>query len=195
MTKTKNGVILARFQPVHNGHLKLIEKALNENDKVVVLMGSVDKLNARNPIPYTIRIQLLKDALVEKFGEAANRISLIELPDLSDESHNDHEWGFYLYANIVEHLDNPHFTIYYSDGYEIITSWFPGWLLRKHISLSLMAREGEGEGISATLVRKLIKMDSTDELAKIVPTSVMKMLPMIKAYLSVNFPKSYQLPQ
>lgn len=105
-----------------------------------------------------------------------------------NESHNDHEWGFYLYANIVEHLEHPHFTIYYSDGFEIITSWFPGWLLRKHISLSLMAREGEGEGISATKVRHLVLMDSTSELSKIVPSPVMDKFELIKSYLSVKFP-------
>lgn len=186
--KKKYGVVLARFQPVHNGHLKLIEKALNENDEVVVMVGSVDKLNTRNPIPYTIRIKLLTESIEQKFGDAKNRIRVVELPDLSDESHNDHEWGFYLYANIVEHLEHPHFTIYYSDGFEIITSWFPGWLLRKHISLSLMAREGEGEGISATKVRQLVLMDSTSELAKIVPSPVMDKFELIKSYLSVKFP-------
>ena len=45
------GVILARFQPVHNGHLALIKKAVKENDKVVLLVGSSDKFNIRNPIP------------------------------------------------------------------------------------------------------------------------------------------------
>lgn len=187
--KTKYGVILARFQPVHNGHLKLIRKAAAENDEVIILVGSVDKMNERNPIPYTFRIQLLKDAIKEAFecSEVPERIKIVELPDLSDESHNDHEWGFYLYANIVEHCNNPHFTMYYSDGFEIITSWFPGWLLRRHISLSLMAREGEGEGISATKVRELILNDSTTALSSMVPNCIMTNLSLIKAYLSVKF--------
>ena len=47
----KVGVIIARLQPIHNGHLELIRQALNENDKVLVLVGSADKLNKRNPIP------------------------------------------------------------------------------------------------------------------------------------------------
>lgn len=51
----KVGVILARFQPIHNGHLELIKKASSENDEVLVFIGSVDKLNKRNPIPWTIR--------------------------------------------------------------------------------------------------------------------------------------------
>ena len=51
----KVGVILARFQPIHNGHVELIRKAISENDKVVLLIGSSDKLNARNPIPVYVR--------------------------------------------------------------------------------------------------------------------------------------------
>lgn len=50
----KTGVILARFQPIHNGHLQLIKKACDENEQVLVIIGSIDKLSKRNPIPWTI---------------------------------------------------------------------------------------------------------------------------------------------
>ena len=49
----KTGVILARFQPIHNGHLQLIKKACDENEQVLVIIGSIDKLSKRNPIPWT----------------------------------------------------------------------------------------------------------------------------------------------
>lgn len=35
----KIGVILARLQPIHNGYLALIEKAIQENDEVYVFIG------------------------------------------------------------------------------------------------------------------------------------------------------------
>ena len=41
----KVGVILARFQPIHNGHLELIKKAAEENEQVIVFIGSADKVN------------------------------------------------------------------------------------------------------------------------------------------------------
>ena len=56
----KTGVILARFQPIHNGHLQLIKKACDENEQVLVIIGSIDKLSKRNPIPWTIRKQLVE---------------------------------------------------------------------------------------------------------------------------------------
>lgn len=58
----KIGVILARFQPIHNGHLQLISKAVQENDQVLVIIGSIDKLNDSNPIPWTIRKEMVEEA-------------------------------------------------------------------------------------------------------------------------------------
>lgn len=59
----KTGVILARFQPIHNGHLQLIKKACDENEQVLVIIGSIDKLSKRNPIPWSIRKQLVEKAI------------------------------------------------------------------------------------------------------------------------------------
>lgn len=54
---------MARFQPIHNGHLQLIKKACDENEQVLVIIGSIDKLSKRNPIPWTIRKQLVEKAI------------------------------------------------------------------------------------------------------------------------------------
>ena len=40
----KTGIILARFQPIHNGHLALIDKAIMENDEVYIFIGSADSI-------------------------------------------------------------------------------------------------------------------------------------------------------
>ena len=109
----KYGVILARFQPIHNGHLALIKKACSENDKVLLLVGS---------------------------------------------------------ANIVSIIKESHFNIYYSDGYEIITTWFPKFMLKGYISMTLMAREQVEEGISATVVRDALR--SNLSLEGLVPKCV-----------------------
>lgn len=180
--KTNYGVILARFQPIHNGHLALIEKACNENDKVLVLIGSIDKMNKRNPIPWTIRRDMVVKALEER--GLLEKVEVKELSDLSDESHNDHEWGFYLYSNIVSLINQANFSIYYSDGFEIITSWFPGFILRNNVSLSLLARNATESGISATQIREMIMKDD-EELKKWVPSCVYDNKEQIKAFLNV----------
>ena len=181
------GVILARLQPIHNGHLELINKAVNENDKVYVFVGSADKFNIRNPIPISTRLDLINAALDEKYTESTrNRIKVIPLDDLDDESNNSHEWGFYLYSKIVTETHEPNFTIYYSDGFEIITTWFPGFILRNNVSLSLLARNSVENGISATSVRKMIMIKDDENLKKVVPTCVFNLREHIRTLIELS---------
>lgn len=179
------GVILARMQPIHNGHLELIKKSYAENDETYVFVGSADKFNKRNPIPISTRLDLAKLAIVEtlirKPAESVNEadkalsdlgIHVVPLDDLDDESNNNHEWGFYLYSKVVTETRNANFTMYYSDGFEIITTWFPGFILRNNVSLSLIARNSVENGISATQVRKMIVDGDDDALMAVVPKAV-----------------------
>lgn len=195
----KTGVILARLQPIHNGHLALIEKAYNENDEVYVFIGSADKFNKRNPLPISLRVQLTNEALKEKLKSYSHemcdgnietinpldRIHVIPLDDLTDESDNSHDWGFYLYSRIVTECKNPCFTIYYSDGFEIITTWFPSFILRNNVSLCLLARNATVSGISATKVRKLIEEES-EYLKDYVPNCVYKNRDTIKKHIELS---------
>ena len=179
----KVGVILARFQPIHHGHMELIRKAVSENDEVVILIGSADKINQRNPIPYSIREELVTECL-EKYIDAKDTfLRVLKLDDLTDESDNSHDWGFYLYSKIVRVIQQPNFTIYYSDGYEIITSWFPSFILRDNISLSLLARGSVHEGVSATEVRNAILHYDDDNLLNLVPKNVYDNRDMLRAYI------------
>lgn len=187
----KVGVFLARLQPIHNGHLALIEKMINENDEVLILIGSTDKMNQRNPIPATFREELLIKSLYEKYDNfeemyvMQNRIKTVLLPDLSNEGDDTHDWGFYLYSNIVKHIGQHCFTMYYSDGWEIITKWFPGFILQNNVDLRLIARNNCENGVSATKVRELIINEDVTELSKYVPSCVINNLKIIKAFINV----------
>lgn len=194
----KVGVILARLQPVHKGHLALIEKSIKENDETYIFVGSADKFNERNPIPIGLRIQLLRGAIEESFpdfqwnlaynnyGDGERTITIVPLDDLTDESQNDHEWGFYLYSNIVSASGSANFTMYYSDGFEIITSWFPGFILRNNVSLNLIARNTMEEGISATAVRNAIEKDDVELLKKYVTKNVIDLRETIAQHIKIS---------
>lgn len=185
----KYGVILARFQPVHGGHLALIKKACEENDKVLLLVGSADKLNARNPIPLNIRLEMLSEAL-DEYQFPRDIYSIVPLNDLSTESDNSIEWGFYLYSKIVDEIKESTFTMYYSDGFEIITTWFPGFILRNYVSLVLLARGKVEKGISATEVRNLIlygdNEEDTKKLIEFTPEAVFSRKEMLRIYIEMN---------
>ena len=172
---------MARFQPIHNGHIALIEKAIKENDQVLILIGSADKLNSRNPIPIKLRRELVQK-VIDRI-DIDHKCIIEELVDLSTESDNSIEWGFYLYANVVEITGQTKFTIYYSDGFEIITKWFPGHILYNYVSLSLLARGATKNGISATQVRELIR-NNNELLKKCTPDEVYSQKELLKIYLS-----------
>ena len=186
---SKFGVLLARFQPVHNGHMALIKKGCEENEKMLLLVGSADKLNTRNPIPLEIRIDMLKEALTE--NGLIDKCIIEPLNDLSSEGDNSLEWGFYLYTKIVDMIKDSAFTMYYSDGFEIITTWFPGFVLRNYVSLVLLARGKVEKGVSATEVRKcMITYDSDEEsfdnLKSMVPASVLNRRELVRAFIKIN---------
>jgi nicotinamide-nucleotide adenylyltransferase len=180
--KKQIGVILARFQPIHNGHIELIKKACHDNEHVFIFVGSADKINSRNPIPIDFRIELVQAALVEHSLDTY--CTIVPLNDLDHEGNNSLTWGFYLYANIVREIQQDHFTIYYSDGFEIVTTWFTGYILRNHISLSLMARGSIASGISATQVRECILQNYN--LIDLVPEIVRKNKTTIKSFILVS---------
>lgn len=186
----KTGVILARLQPIHNGHLELIMKSIIENDETYVFVGSADKFNKRNPLPIGLRLQLTDEAIKHELGEqgiaySQAHIKVVPLDDLTDEDDNSHDWGFYLYSKIVTETKNPVFTIYYSDGFEIITTWFPAFILRNNISLYLLSRNAIASGISATKVREMILKEDKKELIKWVPPVVVNNLKTIKQHIEL----------
>lgn len=176
------GVILARLQPIHNGHLALIKKASNENDEVHLFIGSADKFNLRNPISISLRHDMAMAAIVEA---GIKNVTVHWLDDLSDETDNSHDWGFYFYSKVVSEIQQSNFTVYYSDGYETITSWFPGFILRNNVSLSLLARGACEDGISATDVRQFIMTDDP-RLKNVVPTSVYEKRENIKNLIELS---------
>lgn len=55
------GVIIGRFNPVHTGHYELFKKALQENDKIIIVIGSANCApSPKNPLSVSERIHLIK---------------------------------------------------------------------------------------------------------------------------------------
>ena len=177
------GVIIARLQPIHNGHLELIRQALNENDQVLILVGSANKLNKRNPIPIKLRLEMAEEAVKETFPEEFKKIHIVPLDDLTDESDNSHDWGFYLFSAVVGIMKVSEFTIYYSDGFEIIMLWFPPFITKRYISFKLNARGAISNNLSATKVREMIVQNFEESLKKSVPNAVLRKLPILSQFI------------
>lgn len=172
----KIGVYLARFQPLHNGHLKVINEALKECDKLVIILGSSNKFDMiRNPFNFKLRVKMLTESLNPEYLE---NIEIFELADWSQESiiKDNFIWGHYLYYNIVSRIKQKQFTIYYSDSPSIINSWFDNEV-NKYITIRLLDRKNDYNGISSTKIRHALLENSNDSdifLKEMLPPAVYK---------------------
>ena len=193
--REKIGVFLSRMQPLHIGHLGIVEKALSENDNVVVIIGSKNKKETiRNPLDIFIRRAILEESLLEKFGrDYKEKILISELPDWSMETDIEQnlEWGRYLYYNIVSICEQKNFSIYFSDEKEIIEGWFEDYL-KDRIEFKLFERNKMFEAVSSTKIRKAFLEDDKEYIEKSCPKAVIRRYDEIKRLLQKvnNNPKS-----
>lgn len=181
------GVFLLRAQPLHIAHMWLIEKALQENKRLCIVLGSENKRDMlRNPFPIELRQQMLEESLQNRAD--IHRITLFTLPDWSTETNRDerdlHRWGHYLYYNIVARMQNKHFKIYYSDDPAILESWFDDEV-KEFITLRCFERQEIFEGLSATKIRKAILENDSIYLEKYLPSGMVKLVPKLKEILEV----------
>lgn len=79
-------VFIGRFQPFHNGHKAVVDKALAMSEKVIMLVGSADRARSpRNPFNYAERVNMITAV----YGKEAGRIIFAPLDDFM---YNDTAW-------------------------------------------------------------------------------------------------------
>jgi bifunctional NMN adenylyltransferase/nudix hydrolase len=79
-------VFIGRFEPFHLGHLSILQHALAQSERVVVLVGSVEApRTAKNPWTFSERVVMIHAAL----GADARRVTVLPL---RDHLYNDNAW-------------------------------------------------------------------------------------------------------
>lgn len=77
----KTALYLGRFQPFHNGHLRIIEDLTKRFDRVVIALCSSQKHNTkRNPFTVWERYQMIKNTLSKRLRET--QYEVIPMPDI-----------------------------------------------------------------------------------------------------------------
>lgn len=95
----KLGLVIGRFQPLHNGHIELIQTALTDCDKVLVLIGSSNKVtDFKNPLTLDQRVTLLSSV----FGDNPN----VLLRSLRD-TDTDDEWVQNVIGHVISLQEDP----------------------------------------------------------------------------------------
>ena len=66
MNKTR-GILIGRMQPVHNGHMQVIKKILEEVDEIIIGIGSAQLSHeAKDPFTAGERVVMISQALAEE---------------------------------------------------------------------------------------------------------------------------------
>ncbi|MFK8011957.1 MAG: bifunctional nicotinamide-nucleotide adenylyltransferase/Nudix hydroxylase [Marinicellaceae bacterium] len=108
MNKKYNFLIfIGRFQPFHTGHLKVVENAMAQADKVIMLIGSAHQPRSiRNPWSFQERDEMIRICLSETDSQR-----LVTAP-LMDVTYNDELWVKNVQSTIngliTAHFAKPH---------------------------------------------------------------------------------------
>lgn len=147
------GLIIWRFQPLHKGHILLIEKSLEQNPASLVLIGSTNKSDEENPYSFELRKELIE-------GEFPTQtIYIWRLPDFP----NDTDWVNCILSYIPERVS--HLRLYCGD----IRNDSAVKSLKEHESilpftLEIIEIPRSVLKISATQVRAFIKENNSQKL-------------------------------
>ena len=77
------GILIGRMQPVHNGHMEVIKRILNEVDEIIIGIGSA-QLSHELKDPFTAgeRVVMMNQALAES-GVDPSRYYIIPMQDIN----------------------------------------------------------------------------------------------------------------
>lgn len=88
------GLAIMRLQPLHKGHQQIIDAMLAENEKAVLMLGSVGVIDENNPYSYEERVAMIQ-ALYGKEIKTG-RLMIGGLKDI----HNLPKWVDYVKSNL-----------------------------------------------------------------------------------------------
>lgn len=127
------GLAVMRLQPLHSGHLRIINRMIANCDTVIIGIGSSDKsFTAHNPYTIEDRMEMLRNV----YG---NRIKIIPLKDLGL-TEVTREWADFVISKIKK-VDMPAPTEYWT-GSEADAVFY-----QEHFYTQKMIREAPGDPI------------------------------------------------
>ncbi len=147
--KYQHGLSIMRAQPFHIGHAKLIDRMLDECERVTIILGSIQEQGtSRNPLNYTTRKKMIQNVYRNK--PEYERLRIIGLFDIN----NPAEWGEYVLDFVNETFpDLPKPDAYYA-GSSYDSHWFKDYF--NHIVL-VDRTDPNFPFVTGTMIRDMIK--------------------------------------
>lgn len=95
----RNGLVVMRCQPFHNGHFSLLHKALVSCDKLYVVLGSRQEFRTfKNPFRFEERKNMI---MLSMGADFLDRIEILGIPDIF----NMRLWGDYVLNSVPDKID------------------------------------------------------------------------------------------
>jgi nicotinamide mononucleotide adenylyltransferase len=140
----EDGLVIMRGQPVHIGHIRLIDTALQHSNFVYLILGSIQEYGtARNPFPFSQRKQMIKNYYIDNIDKWSKLI-IIGLPDIFSL-----RWPDYVLEQIHSE-DTPNIKTVFG-GTQYDCDWF------KNLKHYVVGRnDTEHPYASATMIREML---------------------------------------
>lgn len=159
------GLIIGRFQGLHNGHQELILRALELCDTVVVYVGSAQESRTlTNPFSYDLR----REMLVSTFEDVVEQQRLIIRPLTDIGVGHNNAWGQYVMDTFEKEFSKlPE--LYISGCEKSRLSWFSDELASQMDELRISR---EFVNVSGSQCRALLRAGNKEEWCRYVPQEV-----------------------
>lgn len=150
-------IFIGRFQPIHSGHIDVIQFGLSFSKNMAVLVGSTNvSRSPRNPWSYAERRDMVMDAIKSTKAIESRAKDVLVLP-IKDYPYNDNMW-YEQVQSIVSTITEPNWKIcvigFDKDPTTYYLRNFPQWDYIDYSEYDVTAR------INATSVRELMFSDS-----------------------------------
>lgn len=155
------GIIVGRFQHIHNGHEKIINIGRSLCETLLIFVGSAgEKTSSRNPYDYEYRKKLIE--MIYKEDIKKGNVIIKPLKDLEDKNDLSPKWGEYVLNNATQVLGKRPECIIYGKDKDIFKCFDKNTV--KNITEVLVDRNCFN--ISATKMRNYLLNDQKDEWKK-----------------------------
>ena len=124
-------VLIGRFQPVHTSHIKIIKRALEISDNLIIVIGSDNQPRTpKNPFTSTEREEMIINSIPDALQQR------IEFARIQDSIYNMQEWASYVqnavgkisaHTNITKKTNDIVLIGHHKDESSFYLDMFPQW--------------------------------------------------------------------
>ena len=171
----KWGVFLTRAQIVTNSHVECKMKVAEDCERILVVIGSDNKEGTKdNPFSISVRMDMMRDVIKEKFPGQEHRFRVVSLADYSYTNNRDPanapKWGKYFYDFACEQIGETGFAYYTGEPIEEVEKWFNGIPGGEFVTIEPLRLEGAP--IRATEAREAMERNNRMAFLAMCPASI-----------------------